>query len=96
MSNLNIFLEKDEENQRIDISLHGAATFMMLPKLSSVLDPIPPNIKLYVHLNKLAYIDHSCFDWLSIWAKQQQQRGSTVIMQWDTLEKRFRRPFQTL
>lgn len=35
ISNLNIPLDKDEENQRIDVYLDGAATFMSLPKLSS-------------------------------------------------------------
>lgn len=58
ISNLNISLEKEEQNRRIDVSLEGAATFIMLPKLASVLEPIPPNINLYIHLEKLAYIDH--------------------------------------
>ncbi|WP_238360668.1 hypothetical protein [Iningainema tapete] len=55
---------------------------------------MPANTELYVHLEKLAYIDHSCLDWLSMWAEQQQQRGNKVIMHWDRLENRFRRPFQ--
>lgn len=96
ISNLNIYLKKDEQNRRIDIYLEGVATFMMLPKLSSVLEPIPPNTYLYVSFDKLTYIDHSCFDWLSMWEKEQQNKGSSVIIEWDCLERIFRRSSHTL
>lgn len=93
VSRLNVRILKDEESRRIDIYLEGAATFIRLPKLASVLDQVPPNTELHVHLNKLAYIDHSCLDLLSMWAAQQEQMGSTLIMRWEGLEERFRKPF---
>lgn len=93
VSNLNINLVDNEKNRRLDIHLEGAATFIRLPELASVLEQVPPKTQLHVHLEKLAYVDHSCLDLLSTWAKQQEQKGSTVILQWDGLEERFRRPF---
>jgi hypothetical protein len=54
---------------------------------------LPPQTESHVHLEKLAYIDHSSMDLLSSWAKQQEQMGSTVMMQWEGLEERFRQPF---
>ncbi|MDV2992048.1 MAG: Bicarbonate transporter BicA [Chroococcidiopsis sp. SAG 2025] len=93
MSRLNIHMQRDDNQPRIDIYLEGAATFIRLPKLAAALEQLPPQKELHVHLDKLAYIDHSSMDLISMWTKQQEQMGSTVIMQWDGLEDRFRKPF---
>lgn len=93
VSRLNVYLKPHETQQRIDVYLEGAATFVRLPKLAAALEQVPPKTELHLHLEQLAYIDHTCLDLLSMWAKQQEQRGSKVIMQWDGLEERFRRPF---
>lgn len=93
MSRLDIHIRRDDNQPRIDIYLEGAATFIRLPKLAATLEQLPAQKELHVHLEKLAYIDHSSMDSISMWAQQQEQMGSTVIMQWDGLEDRFRRPF---
>ena len=93
VSRLNIYIKPDENQPRFDIYLEGAATFIRLPQLAAALERVPPKTELYVHLEKLAYIDHTCMDLLSQWAKQQEQMGSTVIMQWENLEERYRKPF---
>ncbi|ARV60515.1 hypothetical protein BZZ01_19440 [Nostocales cyanobacterium HT-58-2] len=64
---------------------------MRLPKLASILEQIPPGTELHIHLDKLAYIDHSCLDLFSTWAKQQEQMGSTLIVQWEGLVERYRK-----
>ncbi|MBA3920156.1 MAG: SulP family inorganic anion transporter [Nostocaceae cyanobacterium] len=87
-------VENAEDSKHIDIYLEGAATFVRLPQLSKRLDYIPPETYIHVHLDKLVYIDHSCLDLLSQWAKQQQERGSTVTMQWEGLMARSRKPFE--
>ncbi|MBW4632916.1 MAG: SulP family inorganic anion transporter [Iphinoe sp. HA4291-MV1] len=91
MSNLNIQIIRDEENQRMDIYLEGAATFVKLPKLANILEQTAPGTELHIHLDKLAYIDHSCLDLFSTWAKQQEQMGSSLIVQWDGLVERNRK-----
>ncbi|GAB1540634.1 SulP family inorganic anion transporter [Scytonema sp. NUACC21] len=91
VSKLNIQVVKDENNGRVDIYLEGAATFVRLPKLASLLEAIPPKTELHIHLDKLAYIDHSCLDLFSTWAKQQEKMGSTLIVQWDGLLERNRK-----
>ncbi|WP_445630954.1 SulP family inorganic anion transporter [Nostoc sp. DSM 114167] len=93
MSVLNIQVIKHEDNQRIDIYLQGAATFVRLPKLANILELVPPGSELHVYMQDLAYIDHSCLDLLSVWAKQQEKMGSTLTMQWDRLIDRNRKPF---
>lgn len=92
VSHLEIQLERDENNRRINMYLKGAATFIRLPQLASILEQIPPRTELHLHLEQLAYIDHSCLDLLSTWEKQQQQRGSTLVVQWDGLLERYRKP----
>ena len=87
-------VEDQKDHQQIDIYLNGAATFVRLPELAKTLEKIPSQSKLHVHLDNLVYIDHSCLDLLSQWAKQQQEKGSTVIMQWEGLMARNRKPFE--
>ncbi|MBE9104191.1 SulP family inorganic anion transporter [Nostoc cf. edaphicum LEGE 07299] len=95
MSNLIIqIVENEEDHQQIDIYLQGAATFVRLPQLAKTLEKVPAPTNLHVHLENLAYIDHSCLDLLSLWAKQQQERGSIVIMRWEGLMERNRHPFE--
>jgi MFS superfamily sulfate permease-like transporter len=89
----NLSIRVDRSTQRIDIYLEGAATFVRLPELASTLEKIPSGKELYVHLEKLAYVDHTCFDLLSNWASQQEERGSTVTVEWEGLTDRYRRPF---
>ncbi len=93
VSRLHIHIKRNENHPRIDIYLEGAATFIRLPKLADALEQVPPKAESHVHLDRLAYIDHSSMDLLKSWAHQQEQKGSTVIMQWDGLEERFRRPY---
>jgi MFS superfamily sulfate permease-like transporter len=93
VSHLNISVQQDESNRRLDIDLEGSATFILLPKLAAALEVMPNSMHLYVHLERLAYIDHSCFDWLQAWAKQQEQKGNTVMIPWSYLEERFQSPF---
>lgn len=92
VSRLQVYLHQDDSNRRVDIYLEGAATFIRLPKLAATLEQVPPGTELHVHLDKLAYIDHTCLDLFSMWARQQEQLGSKLIMQWDGLVERYRKP----
>jgi MFS superfamily sulfate permease-like transporter len=94
-SHLNISVVKNETNHRVDVYLEGTVTFIKLPELAAFLERVPPNTELHVHLEKLTYIDHSCFDFFSNWAKQQETRGSTLVLEWEGLEERSRKPMET-
>ncbi len=92
VSHLYIHVIPDENNQRIDVYLEGMATFIRLPYLAKVLEQISPGKEIHIHLEMLSYIDHSCLDFLSMWEKQQEKKGSTVIVQWNKLVERYRKP----
>jgi hypothetical protein len=44
---------------------------------------------LHVVLDKLDYIDHACIDLLSNWEKQHEAGGGEIIMEWDTLHRKY-------
>jgi MFS superfamily sulfate permease-like transporter len=93
VSRLNVFFKKEADIQRVNIYLEGTATFMQLPKLARMLDRVPSKTEFHLHVDKLLYIDHSCLDFLATWTKQQEQKESTVTMQWEKLEVSFHQPF---
>ena len=39
--------------------LHGAATFLGLPKLTRALEQLPKAAEVHVHIEALTYIDHA-------------------------------------
>jgi MFS superfamily sulfate permease-like transporter len=92
VSHLSIHVLEDENDQQIHVYLEGMATFIRLPYLAKVLEQIPPGKEIHIHLQMLSYIDHSCLDFLSMWEKQEEKKGSTVIMQRDRLIERYRKP----
>ena len=92
VSHLDIHVVPDENNQQIHVYLEGMATFIRLPQLAKVLEQIPPKKEIHIHLEMLSYIDHSCLDFLSMWEKQEEKKGSTIIMQRDRLVERYRKP----
>ena len=82
-------LEPDPEHTRSVLHLEGAATFVGLPKLASVLEHVPPNTELHVHFDELSYIDHACLDLLMNWKKQHEATGGSLVIDWETLTGRF-------
>lgn len=89
-SHLEIFVTTDESAKRTDITLKGAATFLSLPKLADILDSVPGNTELHIHLEALEHIDHACLDLLMSWDKSHQSSGGNLVMDWDTLGMVFR------
>lgn len=93
VSRLSISFIKDEN--RIDLYLDGAATFIRLPDIATILEKIPPGTELHLHLDKLAYIDHSCLDLFSTWATQQEESGGSLVVEWDGLVERYKKPMMS-
>ena len=60
-------VEVEQVGRRFDVRIHGAATFMSLPKLASALESIPDDSEVHVHLDDIAYLDHACIELLEDW-----------------------------
>jgi MFS superfamily sulfate permease-like transporter len=80
------------DNNRIDLHLAGAATFLRLPQLAVTLEALPPGTEVTLHLQRLAYIDHTCLDLLSSWCAQHQCSGGKLIVEWNSLHERMQKP----
>jgi len=94
-SHLNIQLDVDQESEVAVLKLEGAATFIRLPLLASELDRVPHDVELHVDFEHLNHIDHACLDLLMGWAKQHEDTGGTLVIDWESLHTNFRRkPFE--
>ncbi len=90
-SHLDAELEIDREEGRSTLGLHGAATFVRLPRLASELEKVPARSELHVDFQHLDYIDHACLDLLMTWAKQHESTGGKLVIDWESLHGRFHR-----
>ncbi len=90
-SHLETRLEVDQEKRTARLYLEGAATFIRLPKLAAALEEVPPDVELHVDFEHLSYIDHACLDLLMDWAKQHEQTGGRLVIDWESLHANFLR-----
>ena len=91
-SDLSVRVEQDPAGSRTVLYLQGAATFIRLPKLASVLETVAPSTELHVHFEELSYIDHACLDLLVKWEKQHEATGGSLVIDWESLTAKFRAP----
>ena len=90
-SHLKVETMQDRGSNRVDVMLHGAATFLGLPRLAAALESVPQGAETHVHIEGLDYIDHACLDMLSSWEKQHSANGGVVKVEWQGLVNRYHR-----
>jgi MFS superfamily sulfate permease-like transporter len=84
-------IERIDANGRIELHLHGAATFVALPRLAGALEEIPPGTELHMHFDELDFIDHACLDFIAAFQERHQETGGRVVMEWRSLIGRYTR-----
>jgi len=77
------------QGKRVDLNLHGAATFLALPKLAGTMESVPIDCELHIHLDGVAYVDHAVLDLLISWDRQHRQHGGTLVIDWGKLGEAF-------
>lgn len=75
-------------DERVDVWLHGAATFLGLPDLAHSLEEIPLKTHVEIHLDHLTYADAACLDFLTGYERRHTDLGGSVHVCWDTLAQR--------
>ncbi len=90
-AHLKIEVKQDQPNKRVDLLLHGSATFLGIPRLAAALERMPPASEVHVHLEELDYIDHACIEMLSNWERQHQTSGGALKVEWRELIDRYQR-----
>jgi MFS superfamily sulfate permease-like transporter len=91
MTHLRIDVDKDQSGRRMDVGLDGAATFLSMPRLASLLDGVPPGTEVHIRVDKLTYIDHACIEMLNGWRCRGETVGSKLVVEWETLIHRYQR-----
>jgi MFS superfamily sulfate permease-like transporter len=89
-SHLQAKLVIDELEEKAQLELAGAATFLRLPVLAAKLDKVPAGAELHVDLAHLDYIDHACLELLMSWAEQHKVTGGRLVVDWGQLHARVR------
>ena len=85
-SHLDVVTEERED--RIEVFLEGAATFLSLPRLAEALEALPEGGHVHVHLDRLVHVDYACLEQMKSWSDTYEATGGTVVLQWDHLEKK--------
>ncbi len=89
-SQLDTELQINDKENSSTLHLKGAATFVGLPKLATVLEQVPQGRELHVNITQLDYIDHACLDLLMSWSKTHENTGGRLYIDWDTMHAKFR------
>jgi MFS superfamily sulfate permease-like transporter len=79
------------DDNRAQMRLDGAATFLALPKLAAALESIPTETELHVNVEKLSYLDHACLELFNKWKRQHESFGGTLVIDWQDLNATFDR-----
>jgi MFS superfamily sulfate permease-like transporter len=88
-AHIKVVRDYDEAAGRVDLVLHGSATFLGVPRLAAALEQTRPGKEVHVHVEHLSYIDHACLDLLSSWEEQYLATGGTLVVEWHELVDRY-------
>ncbi len=80
-------VDVQRSGDRYDVDVHGAATFVQLPKLAEALEAIPEDAEVHVHIGGLAYVDHACADLLRRHEERRARAGGELVTEWDEVQK---------
>jgi MFS superfamily sulfate permease-like transporter len=78
-------------DDKIELHLHGAATFVALPPLAAAFEEIPPGAELHLCFDELDYVDHACLDFIAAFQARHEETGGSVIVEWPSLMGRYTR-----
>ncbi|MFW2387892.1 MAG: SulP family inorganic anion transporter [Polyangiales bacterium] len=82
-------IDRVDLEDKIELHLHGAATFIALPLLAGAFEDIPPGSELHLCFDELDYVDHACLDFIAAFQARHHETGGTVIMEWPSLMGRY-------
>ena len=75
---LRLKVDEHHEDEVRTIALSGAATFVMLPKLSDALEAVPNGTSVRLDLSRCAAVDHTCAELLKEWLQRRRAAGGEV------------------
>ena len=82
-------VEQEKKGDVTHLQLLGSATFLRLPSLARALEGVERGTEVHIDLDRLAYIDHACFDLINDWSKQHEKLGGKLCIDWEELQTKF-------
>jgi MFS superfamily sulfate permease-like transporter len=79
-----------QEPKTVHLTLAGAATFIRLPQLAAVLEKLPADADVHVHLRGITYLDHACLELLNEWEDLFASRGGRLAIDWHEANQKQR------
>jgi MFS superfamily sulfate permease-like transporter len=89
LSHMSIKVKRDDEIRRVDLHLHGAATFIRMPTLIDALDSLPHDMEVHVHIRDLGYIDDACMAAIASWERKRNDKEARTVVEWDELMSKY-------
>jgi MFS superfamily sulfate permease-like transporter len=89
-THLQIYTQPGRAEGHVDLHLEGSATFVRIPLITAVLDKIPEGSTVHIRTDSLHYIDHSCLDLMHDWIKNSSSNRLHVVVERDSLERKYR------
>jgi len=77
---LKLRVHERHEQESSHVELHGAATFVTLPKLTRTLESMPHHRPLTLDVRRLAAIDHTSAEMLNDWLQRRRAAGMNVSL----------------
>ena len=91
-SHITVDHRDDPAANEAHVTIEGAGTFIQLPKLAAILDAIPAERVVHIHLDRLRLVDHAVLTLLMNFQQQHEAKGGDVIMDWERLRAHFEAP----
>lgn len=90
----NTQMTKAIQEDKIEVSLKGAATVITLPKIAAYFEPlVKQNKPIVIHLDDLLYIDHACMDFIEQLSAKQTAKGLTLTIDHEVLKHRIHKVY---
>lgn len=72
--------QRKTDDEAVEVSLDGAATFLQLPKITKALEATPDQGVIRLDTRKLSFLDHTCTEVLKDWIRSKERTGAKVAM----------------
>lgn len=75
---LRLHMHNEDCEDKVEIRLDGAATFLTLPRLLSKLEGLSLSRRVILNIERMTHIDHTCAEMLCDWVRRRRKAGSDV------------------
>ena len=90
MLRVHIYVEENEEENKVIVKLSGNIIFLQLPQLIDIFEHLPKDKDIYVCADMLHFIDHACVDFIKDWEASKHSAGSSnVEVDWSRIRRTY-------